>query len=188
MSGYSNRSRCWLRRLFVGRRARRRPAARYTRARRSTAAAPARPAAGTDADPAQTTDSCRAGASADAVDPRARLQRHAGVRRLVPRQGRLRLRHGRLLQPEHQGGIRHSRRAEQPHRPGRPRSGPADALSTSAASGACSPSSCRRTSARRSSCWTLVVNGQTNPITLHTPPDYIVEPYGRAGTTTRRRC
>ncbi len=26
--------------------------------------------------------------------------------------------------------------------------------------------------------WTLVVNGQTNQITLHTPPVYIVEPYG----------
>ena len=78
------------------------------------------------------------------------IQRDAGVRRLVLRQGRRAAPAGRLLQPQHQAGIRH---------PGRDRttaSSPADPIrgsrrtSTPAGSGACSRSSCRRISATRS--------------------------------------
>ena len=59
---------------------------------------------------------------------RARLEHHRRVRRLVLQQGRQPEPPDRLLQSQHEAGARHSGRPEQPHRAGRSRSRPADAL------------------------------------------------------------
>ena len=67
-------------------------------------------------------------AAAVADDSRARHERDAGVRRLVLRQGRQHPPARGVLQPEHETGIRHPRRTEQPHRARRSRSGTTDAF------------------------------------------------------------
>ena len=118
-------------------------------------------------------------AAVDVAHSRARLERHrrrskAGTTTKDGSTARAR----RLLQPQHETGIRHPGRARTTA--SRDRAAPirgSRRISCPAASGASSRSSCRRTSATRRLTWTIVANGFTNTITLHTQADYIVEPY-----------
>ena len=112
--------------------------------------------------------------------PRARRQHHAGLRRLVPERRRQLQPADRLLQPQLQGSARHSGRPQQPDRARRSRPGPADASSRWAASGACSSSRCRRTSATRRSRWTIVANGETQSIPFTLNKGYPITPFKEA--------
>ena len=99
------------------------------------------------------------------------------VRRLVPERRRHLQAADRLLQPQQEADPRHPDRAQQPHRAGRSRPGPAHALPRRAAAGASSRSRCRRISATRSSIWTLTANGKTVTIPFGLTKGYQIEPY-----------
>ena len=75
----------------------------------------------------------------------------------------------RLLQPEHEAGVRHPGRSEQPHRAGRARSGAADAFRPGPSVRRSSRSRCRRTSATKKLTWTLDrATARPTSIPLHT--------------------